>query len=86
MGPMAFEEVLRAPSDTTLYVGDQAVPVELGHVYVVRTRQQAGIYGQRCVYYGKFEPLEQDPEAGTMSFVFDVSPVCNSRKLYPPKN
>ncbi len=61
------------------------MPVEVGQVYVIRTRQQAGFYGQLCVYYGKFEPLEQDPVAGTMSFLFDVSPVCNDRKLYPPK-
>ncbi|MFH1765263.1 MAG: hypothetical protein ABIF09_13830 [Gemmatimonadota bacterium] len=86
MGNIPFEEVLKAPSDTTLYVGDEAVPVETGHVYIIRTRQQSGLYGQSCVYYGKFEPLEQDPVAGTLSFLFDVSPVCNSRKLYPPKN
>ena len=85
MGDMEFDEVRRAPSDTTLYIGDEPVPVEIGHIYVIRTRQKAGLYGQRCVYYGKFEPLEKDPVAGTMSFVFDVSPVCNSRKLYPPK-
>jgi hypothetical protein len=86
MGPIPFEEVRRAPSDTTLYVYDEPVPVEVGHTYVVRTRQQVGVYGQRCVYYGKFEALEQDPVEGTMSFVFDVSPVCNSRKLYPENN
>jgi len=86
MGPMDFDAVRRAPSDTTLYVGDKPVPVEIGHVYVVRTRQQAGFYGRQCVYYGKFEPLEQDPAEGTLKFVLDVSPVCNSRKLYPPKD
>lgn len=86
MGDQDFDAVRRAPSDTTLYIGDEAVPVQIGHVYVIRTRQQAGYYGQTCVYYGKFEPLEQDPAEGTMSFMFDVSPVCNSRKLYPPKN
>ena len=85
MGAIPFAEVLKAPSDTTLYIGDRAVPVEIGHVYVIRTRQQSGLYGQSCVYYGKFEPLEQDPVAGTLSFLFDVSPVCNNRKLYPPK-
>ncbi len=83
MGDVAFEEVRRAPSDTTLYVGDEAVPVEVGHVYVIRTRSQADLYGRSCVFYGKFQPLEQDPTAGTLTFMFDVSPVCNSRKLYP---
>jgi len=86
MGMMTFDEVRRAPSDTTLYVGDAAVPVVVGHVYVIRTRARPDFYGRSCVFYGKFQPLEQDPVAGTMSFVFDVSPVCNDRKLYPPKN
>jgi hypothetical protein len=86
MGNATFEEVRRAPSDTTLYVGDEPVPVVVGNIYVIRTREQLGVYGRRCVYYGKFEPLEQNVAEGTMSFVFDVSPVCNSRKLYPEKN
>jgi hypothetical protein len=86
MGDMEYDAVRRAPSDTNRYVSDEPVPVEIGHIYVIRTRQQAGFYGRQCVYYGKFEPLEQDPVAGTLSFVFDVSPVCNSRKLYPPKD
>lgn len=86
MGDVDFEDVRKAPSDTTKYIGDEAVPVQVGHVYVIRTRQQSGGYGQLCVYYGKFEPLEQDIATGTMSFLFDVSPVCNSRKLYPPKD
>lgn len=85
MGPASFDDIRRAPADTTLYVGDSPVRVELGHVYVIRTRQEAGFYGRACVYYGKLEPLTQDPENGTLTFVFDVSPVCNSRKLFPPK-
>ena len=86
MEGMDFAEVRRAPADTTRYVVDAPVPVEVGTVYVVRTRQQSGLYGQRCVYYGKFEPLEKDAVSGTLSFVFDVSPVCNSRKLFPDNN
>jgi hypothetical protein len=86
MGLKSFDEVRRAPSDTTKYIGDEAVPVQVGHVYVVRTRQSLGFYGRSCVYYGKFQPLEQNAGEGTMSFVFDVSPVCNSRKLFPPKD
>jgi hypothetical protein len=86
MGDVDFADVRRAPADTAKYVGDAPVPVEIGHVYVVRTRQRAGLYGQRCVYYGKFEPLEMDPVQGTLTFVFDASPVCNSRKLFPPKD
>ena len=85
LGDVEFEEVRKAPSDTTGYIATEPVPVEVGHVYIIQTRRQSGAYGQSCVYYGKFEPLEQDPVAGTLSFLFDVSPVCNSRKLYPPK-
>jgi hypothetical protein len=85
MGDVPFEEVVKAPSDTTKYISDEPVPINVGHVYVVRTREQAGFYGRRCVYYGKFEPLDQDPLAGTLTFQFDVSPACNSRKLIPPK-
>ena len=66
-------------------VPPDAVPVELGHVYVIRTRQEVGFYGQACVYYGKLAPLSKDPVNGTLTFVYDVSPVCNSRKLFPPK-
>ncbi len=83
---MPFEEVRRAPSDTTLYVRDLPVPVELGTTYVIRTRQTSGFYGTVCVYYGKLEPLALDPQEGTLTFVFDTSPVCNSRKLFPPKS
>jgi hypothetical protein len=86
MPGMAYPDVKRAPSDTTLYVGDEAVPVELGNVYVIRTRQEYGIYGTSCVYYGKLEPLDKDLVQQSVTFQFDVSPVCNSRKLIPPKN
>lgn len=85
MGSVAFDDLRRAPSDTALYVRDEAVPIELGNTYVIRTRQSRGIYGQACVYFGKLEPLAADVESGTVRFVFDVSPVCNDRKLYPPK-
>lgn len=81
-----FDEIRRAPRDTTLYVKDQPVPAEEGELYVIRTRQRIGGFGTRCVYYGKVEPLAVDPAAGTIRLVFDVSPVCNDRKLVPPKD
>ncbi|MGW8266673.1 MAG: hypothetical protein ACWGSQ_09915 [Longimicrobiales bacterium] len=80
-----FDEIRRAPSDTTLYVRDRPVPMQVGQLYVIRTRQKQGSYGSVCVYYGKFEPLYVDPEEGRLSFMYDVSPVCNDRKLVPPK-
>ncbi len=76
----------RLPTTQPSTSATEPVPVVLGNTYVVRTRQQVDVYGRACVYYGKLEPLAKDPVLGTVRFVFDVSPVCNSRKLYPPKN
>jgi hypothetical protein len=50
----------------------------------VRTNQYVGSFGTRCVNYGKLEPVAIDAVVGTLSFVFDASPVCNDRKLIPP--
>jgi len=86
MGEMPYEEIRRAPRDTTLYISDRVVPVVVGDLYVIRTRQKAGAWGTRCVYYGKFEPLSADPDLGILTFQYDVSPVCNDRKLVPPKD
>ena len=86
MGNIDFDDLQRAPRDTTLYIGDRPVQAEVGQLYVVRTRQKVGGYGTRCVYYGKIEPIEADPLEGTLTFVFDISPVCNDRKLFPPKD
>ena len=83
MGDIPFDEIRRAPRDTTLYVGDSSVPVVVGDLYVIRTRQRIGSWGTRCVYYGKMMPLAVDHEFGTVTFVYDVSPVCNDRKLVP---
>lgn len=80
-----FDDVLEAPADTALYTSRAPVPVELGTVYVWRSRQNYGYYGMACVYYSKMEPLEMDPVGGTLSFVYDASPACNDRSLIPPK-
>lgn len=82
----AFDEVRVAPADTTLYSSEDPVPVALGNVYVVRTRQVAGSFGRACVHYGKAEPLSLDVEAGRLTFLFDISPVCNDRRLVPPND
>ena len=81
----AFDGVTEAPRDTVLYTARSAVPVELGTVYVWRTRQMYGAYGTACVYYSKMEPLVIDAAAGTLEFVYDGSPVCNDRSFVPPK-
>jgi hypothetical protein len=79
-----FDEVREAPADTASYITSQTVPVSLGSIYVVRTRQQSGVFGQACTYYGKVQPLEIDVEQGTLLFRFDTSPDCNNTSLVPP--
>lgn len=78
---LSFEEVRVAPADTTAYVANEPVPVELGPIYVIQTDQTG-----QCVYYSKIEALEADVTRGTLRFVHDGSPVCNSRDLVPPQD
>lgn len=80
-----LQDVTEAPADTALYSSRVPVPVQTGTVYVWRTRQSFGSWGMVCVYYAKMEPLTVDPVGGTLTFVFDSSPVCNDRSLVPPK-
>lgn len=82
----SFDEVREAPSDTTRYASAQAVPLELGSVFVVRTRQEQNQWGQVCVFYAKLEPLEINATDGIVTFVFDASPECNNRRLVPSGN
>lgn len=77
-------DLREAPEDTAKYVTDQPVPVELGTLYVVRTNQRQGSFGTRCQYYYKVWPLAVDPQGGTVTFMYDGSPVCNDLKLIPP--
>lgn len=81
---MSLDDVTTAPSDTTLYISDEPVPMVEGSIYVVKTNRARGSFGSTCVYYAKLEPLEADPVAGTLRFRYVVNPVCNSRDLVPP--
>ena len=81
---VSFADVLDAPEDTAAYTRSASVPVEMGTVYVVKTAQSPGIFGTNCSYYAKLEPLVIDVEGGTLTFIVEASPVCNSRRLIPP--
>lgn len=81
-----FESIREAPADSARYTRSEPVDIEVGRLYVVRTNEQSGSFGRRCVYYGKVEPLEVDVAGGTLRFRYDVSPLCNSRSLVPPEN
>ncbi|MBT8488045.1 MAG: hypothetical protein HKN72_17170 [Gemmatimonadetes bacterium] len=84
LASMSLDDVTQAPSDTLLYVRDQAVPVEMGDVYIIRTNRQAGSFGRSCVYYAKVEAVSIDAGAGTLTFREVTNPVCNDRDLVPP--
>lgn len=81
-----FDDIREAPADTSRYISDEPVPVVVGQLYVVRTNEAPGAYGQRCSYYAKMEPLAADPVLGTLEFRLDSNPICNSRDLVPPSN
>lgn len=81
---LTLDDVTDAPGDTAVYTGVDAVPVELGTTYIVRTSQRAGSFGRSCVYYAKMEALEIDVAEGTLRFRHVTNPVCNDRRLVPP--
>ena len=79
----AFDDVLRAPKDTTLYSKDLPVPVETTSVYVLRTHEGVNRFGFPCTFFGKLQPLEVEQALGTVRFVYDVSTLCDDRGLVP---
>lgn len=81
---MSLDDVTRAPSDTLLYVSDRPVPVEMGHIYVVRTNRSQCSFGRRGFRYAKVEAVAIDAEGGTLTFREVTNPVCNDRDLVPP--
>lgn len=83
MPGMAFDDVLRAPKDTTLYTRDLPLPVETGTVYVLRTHKATNRFGLLCSFYGKLQPLVVDPAQGTVQFTYDVNTICDDRALIP---
>jgi hypothetical protein len=83
MPDMAFDDVIEAPEDSTLYTKDQPIPVETSSVYVLRTHAGPGRFGAVCVFYGKLQPLEVAPALGTVVFEYDVSTICDDRGLIP---
>ena len=80
---MAFDDVLKAPKDTTLYSRDMPVSVEMSSVYVVRTHQGPNRFGVLCYYFGKLQPLAVDLASGSVEFEYDVSTLCDDRGLIP---
>lgn len=80
---LALDQATEAPKDTLEYSTQDPVPVQLGNVYVIRSGQTVGIYGTYCRYYSKMEPIDINATDGTLQFIFDSNPICNSRSLVP---
>ncbi len=80
---MSFDDVVTAPKDTLLYSRDMPVSVETSSVYVLRTHRGPDRFGIPCFFFGKLQPLVVQPTVGTVSFMFDVSTLCDSRGLIP---
>ena len=80
---MAFDDVVTAPKDTTLYSRDTPFSVEMGSVYVFRTHRGQDRFGFPCVFFGKLQPVDIQPAVGTVSFMYDVSTLCDNRGLVP---
>ena len=81
---LIFDDVREAPADTTAYTSDEAVPLALGSVYVIRTKLGPDRFGLNCVFYAKMEALKIDVLVGTLRFVYDANPLCSDRDLIPP--
>lgn len=81
-----FDGITRAPADLELYSRNEAVPAVVGRLYVVRSSQQVGSFGTRCIYYSKLEVTGVDLQRGSVSFRFDTNPACNSRNLRPERD
>lgn len=80
----SFAQVQLAPEDTLLYASTTVLPLSLTTTYVIRTDERRNLFGTTCVYFGKMQPIAIDAPGGTLRFIYDVSPVCNDRRLVPP--
>lgn len=78
-----LDSVTQASRDTTTYTADP-VQIELGNVYVVRSRRAScGISsGYR---YAKLRPVEINVAAGTYRFEIVRNPYCDNRSFIPPE-
>lgn len=79
----AFETVVEAPRDTALYVASGPVTLSTSEVYVVRSHEEPGLFGARCTYFTKLQPIRLDAAAGEADFNLATNVNCNDRRLVP---
>lgn len=79
-----FDVIEEAPrEDDERYVTDDPVRVQIGVLYVIRTRRQVSTFGQLCNHYAKLVPVSVDIAEQSLTFLYDTNRLCNSRKLQP---
>lgn len=79
-----FRAFTRAPGDTASY---RNVPVvlEVGGIYVVRTRSETCPGFGTASRYAKFQVLSIHPDIGAVEIVAIRNPLCSDRNLEPPE-
>ncbi len=75
--------VRSAPSDTAAFVQLRSVPVQVGPVYVIRSRRVSCILTTGS-YYAKMQVISVDPAAGVVKFQVVENPNCGDQALVPP--
>ena len=79
-----LDDVVQAPEDADAFL-QTGIDVEIGQVYVVRSRRVQCELGTG-VYYGKMKALALDAPSGTFRFEIVRNPYCNNRSLIPPED
>jgi hypothetical protein len=76
----AFDDLTEAPEDN--YTDDVPVPISVGDVLIVRSRQSTRI-SFRCRLFGKMEivSIEGSPAVATIRYV--INPNCEQRGIEP---
>lgn len=80
----AFEDVTVAPADGYIFL--DPIPISVGDVVVVRSRQDLSFGRLTCRYYGKFNVDEIHMTEGTVVLSHLVNPNCENRNLDPGQN
>lgn len=80
-----LDAVREAPGDTASFTRE-AVPIQEGAIYIMRSRRASCFTFGTGVYYAKLKALEVDPASGTFRFAIVRNPNCNDRALIPPED
>jgi hypothetical protein len=80
-----LDEVLQAPGDSDAFL-QTPLDLEIGQVYVLRSRRAQCNAFQQGVFYGKMKALALDAASGAFKFEIVRNPYCNNRALIPPED